>query len=374
VKTIDEAAEAAFAKMTAPEVQPTSDTPIIAADNEDTPDEDVAGSDTEDGQVDDVDETSDTEQLTDEDESDSHPQGATEIPDDAVELATDTTFVVDINGTPTALTGDELRAGYLRHDDYTKKRQTESAALTEAQEQVATARSEAEAASGATAELEQASKWFEEHNANPSGWIAEIAEAQGDPASATAHLSSAIMQLHEAGLLTPEFSEAFSLGDPSSVTAQVASGTALDQRLSKIEGTLSEKQASEQSETDQQAEIQRIIAEYKAQWASIVEQDELVFTSTEAELKARSELINYAKDSEIHDLEKAWLKMSRDQAKKTASEASDKVKAAKGGGKKGTPSPINRSSTQGSQTPQAKASSIDEAADRAYQKLLSKHA
>ncbi len=371
--TIDEAAEAAFARLSEPEAQPAEETPDDAVTAEpEGPDDDDAGTAVDEGQPEALDEDEVAGEHPEEDSPvDEDDTGAPEddddvIPEDAVELPDDEQFVLEVNGERVVLTGEELRSGYLRHDDYTRKRQAESAALKDAE---AKAAEFAEAAE----QLDQAKAWVAERQSNPPAWMAEIAASTGDPAKATAYIAQSIVHLHEAGLLTEEFASTFGLEAQDSSVTKTAQQAQLDQRLERLEQQLT----SAEQEDEQQALVQQLVEEYRQQWQSIVQDEGLSFESPEAEQKLRGELVAYATEHQIDDLEKAWLRLQRDRTRSTTAAAKDKVATAKskgtGSSPKGTKA-IHRSSAPTSRAPREPARDIDDAADRAYQRLVASKA
>lgn len=197
------------------------------------------------------------------------------------------------------VSGQELRDGFLRQRDYTRKTQ-----------EVADQRREVE-------ELYQRmSSWYESRADDPAGWITEIASEFGESpekAFADAIASSAaptdtvawvIRHLAEAGKLDPKFTEAFGL---ESLVEESASRREKD-RISKLEQRIEEQDQAR----DTDAKTQRIVAEYQRQWDSIVEQNGLQLTP-EQSLQARVELMTFARDNEIPNLAHAYAALQAQQ-------------------------------------------------------------
>lgn len=387
--SIDEAADAALAKLTASKAQPAEDTQVepAAVEDPEATDPDDGGTVTEDGQAEDPGEAEaageqpPTDEVEDEDspvegEDDGAPSDdEPTIPEDAYEINDEDTFVVEIDGEEVALTGEELRNGYLRHDDYTRKRQAESAALKEAEARAEQAEQAVAQYESAAEDLEQAKEWVAERQANPPAWIAEIAASSGDAQLASAYVAQGIMHLHNAGLLTDEFAQLLQLGDPKGHVQEAAQQGALDQRLARIEQRLEGDPAPEGEQPADDEAVAALVAEYRAQWDSIVEEEGLEFETPDAEVKLRGELVEYATEHSIDDLEKAWLRMQRDRSRSTAQAAKDKVGSEANDGNAPKPKrgsgAITRSSTPTRRAPTKQpAKTVDEAADRAYKRLV----
>lgn len=383
---IDAAAEAAFSKLSAPSDEPVEDTADeVEAVTSDEPEDNDPGTAVDDGELEATDDTSDdeaTDEATDEDaevdEEDGEPQtDDSEIPEDAVELDAQATFVVEVDGKPVALTGDELRNGYLRHDDYTRKRQADAAARKEAEGRATELESKVEDADQLQQQVQQINDWYEERAAAPPQWIAEIAgeASQGDPRVASALLAQSIMILNDSNLLTEDMRTALQLDAPDGPTTEAAR----EGELEELRRRLDEREQKETDEEQRSEEYQELVAEYVRTWEAIKESEDMSFDTPEAEQRARAELVAFATEHDEVDLEKAWLKMQRVRARDVTTAAKDKINDGDGAGGKDAggkrPSAaVNRSSTPQSRVPQPPAKDIDEAADRAYKRLVSARA
>lgn len=204
----------------------------------------------------------------------------------------------------TEVSGTELKDGWLRHADYTRKTQ-----------EVAAQRQEVQTLQ------QQMVDWYEERASNPAAWINEIAsetdnpiatlaeaiEAERDPTNAAASL---LVKLAERGKLDEQFVKRFGLEE----YAGKAGAYEADTKLSRIERQLQEeREAREASERTaaEAARTQTLVAEYQRQWASIVQSEGLTYDSPQAETEAKFEVMRFARDNEIPNLEHAYAAYAR---------------------------------------------------------------
>lgn len=182
----------------------------------------------------------------------------------------------------------------LRHADYTKKTQEVAAKRKEIEEQ-------AEQLTAREAEVDdlftRMSDWYEERSSNPADWVSEIVNTSDNP---TVTLARALKGLVDAGSLDPEFVRVFGLEAPE-VSERVETGER-DERLSKVEQELEARRQAEAEQT----QVQEAIAHYNAQLQQVVGNYGLEFDSVVAEQQFRSDLLQYAVDNEIPDLDLAY--------------------------------------------------------------------
>lgn len=223
------------------------------------------------------------EELDDDADDDAEPEAAEQHADDA------TVIEVPAGAKLRLADGTEVDAdeSALRQADYTRK-------TTE----VARQREENEARKAELdAQETRLVEYIEARQGNPAAWVAEII-AQAQEPSVT--IARALKQLAQSGRLDPQFAQVFGL--ESGAVAEYAERGSSDERIAAVEENL---RRQEQARLEQERH-QQVIAEYQRQYRSIVESDGLTFESPEAENQFRSDLLTYARDHQITNLEVAY--------------------------------------------------------------------
>lgn len=252
--------------------------------------DDVADEDSDDDDVDDSGEVDDNDDDTDEDSDDE--SGNTE----AVDVDEEATYRLSDG---TEVTGADLRGGYMRQADYTRKTQ-----------EVAKRRKEVEDLYG---RMEQ---WYQDRSSNPSGWVREIADGTDDPDGVmveaigsadkpTVSLAKVIRGLAEGGKLDKEFVDHFGLQE---VAAKADEATG-DDRVARLEQKIEQDRETREAQERQQ----QVLSELEGQWRSIVDSEGLTFEGSEAETQTKVELMRFARDNEIPNLQTAWAAMQYQQ-------------------------------------------------------------
>lgn len=187
----------------------------------------------------------------------------------------------------------ELRNGYLRQADYTRKTQEAASVRKEAEELQA-----------------QLNAWYEERASDPTNWIAEIASESPDP---TAVVAQAILSLAKAGKLKPEFVEAF--GVESGPVTQIAEKSATEQRIERLEAQLQQEQDQRAQMTQQRETAQRLLSEYRTQWDAVKDREQLRFGDDAKDQSAFVELLKFARDNGITRLDVAYDALARQRTR-----------------------------------------------------------
>lgn len=199
-------------------------------------------------------------------------------------------YEVKVQGETLKVSLEELKNGYQRQQDYTKKAQ-----------EVADQRRELEQHQEQFQEhvefREQVEAWYAERSSNPADWVQEIAAESPDP---TATIARALKTLAESGALDPEFVETFGL--TAGEVAKRASDGESEDRLARIEREIQERRQAEDTKRQQD----EVVAEYRRQWADLKTEAGLSFDSIEEERKAGLEVLQFAHDRQITDLKAAY--------------------------------------------------------------------
>lgn len=298
-----------------PPVEETEEQPDESEETEETEtdesDEDPEESDEENSEeVDEDEEAYDAE----DDEDEESPE-----PDEDDDL-----YTVKVRGEEIEVTLDELRDGYSRQEDYTKSKQE----LAERQDEVQQV-------------YDQMREWYESRSSDPAGWIQEIVDTEADT-SADVTLAQAIARtdnptgllartfkvMAQSGTLDDDFVEEFGLQD----IAKTADKAESEDRITRLERELEEEREArrkrEQSATQQQRQ-QEIVQEYERQWDSIVQTEDLEFDSNQAEFDAKVDLMRFAKEREIVNLEDAWSAMQYQRSRQQNEDEGNKPKSKK---------------------------------------------
>lgn len=260
------------------------------------------------------DEESDGE--VDEEEDDSEDTDTDDEPDDGpVTIADDAVVVIDGE----EVTGAELKASRLRQADYTRKTQ-----------EVAAERREVETL------REQMVSWYEERAGNPSAWINEIAgetdnpartiaEALGAEGNPTQAVAWVLTTLAEQGKLDQQFVDKFGLHDVAAKAGDYQTSAELAAIKRQLQQEREAREAAEQTSAES-AKTQAILADYEKQWSSIVADEGLEFADEQAAFDSRLEVMRFAREHEIPNLEHAYAAMQRANRGKAA-EPKSKPKA-----------------------------------------------
>lgn len=237
-----------------------------------TDDEDVEGeAEVEDAEDGDGEDTEDDE--ADGEEGDEGDEGSSEsaaLDDDAKVTLKD--------GTETTI--GELREGALRRDDYTRKTQ-----------ELAEQRKELEQ------DREKIDRFTAAFDEDPVGVLEKLVSVQSQPTHAVAYL---LKNLADNGLLEEDFARTFV--PDGGVVRRTADKAQEEDRLSKIEGQLEQRQREER----ERLEREETLATFEKQWTSAVEKSGLEFESQEQEQEMLREVLQYGVDNEITNIEAAY--------------------------------------------------------------------
>lgn len=276
-----------------------------AAEPDDTADVDADETDPDEG--DDPAGSPPDEPEADQDGDGKADEDSPESDDD--EAGEDERYTVKVDGEEFAVTLDELRNGYQRQSDYTRKSQ----ALADERRQLETV-------------AERMREWYETRAADPAGWALEIATQTDNPGRTLADaigrtddptgiLAWTIRSLAEGGKLSDRFVEAFGLEEVNGVAAEAEK----EDRVSRLEREVREEREQRAAEERRQ----QILAEYERQWETVKDREGLTFDSPKGELDARIRLMQFAREQEIGNLETAYAAMAyRGEAPKPAEQPS----------------------------------------------------
>lgn len=219
-------------------------------------------------------------------------------PDESEEGQPQGTDPIDVSEDATVRLPDgrvvKVKDGLLMQADYTRKTQ-----------ELADLRREAEAErEQVVAALDEVREWYQENMADPAGWATELIAESPDPTQAVAQ---AILALNEQNLLSDQFREAFNLEPVERSFQQDATA----RKIAELEAKLEERDRTDA----QRAEVQRALAAYEQTWTQIKAEEGLTFESPQAEAKAKAELVKFAREREITDLEAAYAALAYQRSK-----------------------------------------------------------
>lgn len=230
-----------------------------------------------------------------------------EQPAETSSLSDDTTLVLDDG---TQVTGRDLKDGYLRQSDYTKKTQ-ELAEERKKVEQV----------------YQNMEDWYRERAENPAAWVNEIALNQDSPDivlsqaiqqsdNPTGLMARVLKDAVQSGAMSDEFNEAFGIQE----LAQQAKEGESDDRVARLERQLQQQEQQRQEEKQRE----EALAQINQQWEDIKSREGLQFSGND-ETDAKLSLMRFARDKGLSDLETAWAAMAYqypDQVPKTPQSSS----------------------------------------------------
>lgn len=248
--------------------------------------------DAEPAEADEVDAGDAGEEPDDGDDADADGDDDGEQPE-AVEVDPETTYTLSDG---TQVQGSELRDGYLRQADYTRKTQ-----------QLAAQRKKVEQRE------QQVTEWLNGVKERPADAVLEVAQQSEQPldtfaqalvqaGNPTGDVALLLRRLGEQGQLDPDFAQHFGIEQSDTPVGQRAQQTEYDERIKRLE------QREKQSEEEQRR--QQLVQEYHQQWDSIKQQAGIDFgDDPQQEQQAKIELMKFARDRQIPDLEDAYAVM-----------------------------------------------------------------
>lgn len=219
---------------------------------------------------------------------------------------------VKVDGEVLDVTVEELKAGYQRQADYTRKAQ----ALAAEKEQLELAVQEFSETLGTLKQLDSA--WDE----NPVKVLAHFTANTESPTQSVALL---IKELAVAGMLETEFMEIFGITpDIRAAWGRDSEVTTLRQRAAS-----SERAASQQvQEVEYQKQVQAAIAEYDKQIDEILAGEGVELTVKQRDA-FRSRLAAYATENDLTNLKAAYKALKYEESQKKAAQAKKSVERAK---------------------------------------------
>lgn len=300
----------------------------LAEEQPETPDEEPEEFDDEVDEDEDLDESeeSDEDELeeedddledeeSDEEESEEEDEGEEDDEDEEPVALDDETEVELPDGSKATL--KDLREGYLRHSDYTKKTQ-EVAAMRQKVQQTA----------------QRLQEYVQQRADNPVAWAAEIANGTDDPSETLAGVigqstdiggmfAQTVRHLVESGQLPKQMVEALNLTD----VAEQAKSSASESRIERLERQLEERDQREKQTREEQAQQQEILAEFDSQWERIKENEGLEYEDPDSEFDEKIDLMRFAYQRGTDDLELAYA--ARKYMSSTDDDAPTKAKRSK---------------------------------------------
>lgn len=222
------------------------------------------------------------------------------------DLDLDQPVTVKVGGEEVEVTLDEALKGYQRDADYRRKTQELAEQRREVQQV-----------------YDRMKEWYEEKSSDPAGWVRDIADQTGTPhetvADALARSDDAqteliltIKTLAERGDLSDELVETFGLED-------IANTAVRDDRVSKLEQRLEQQERERQ----QQLRQQQILQEFQSQWEQIKSQEGLEFSSQQDDYAAMVDLMKFARDEQIVNLQTAWAAKQYETGRQQTTESAD---------------------------------------------------
>lgn len=219
---------------------------------------------------------------------------------------------VKVDGEVLDVTIDELKSGYQRQADYTRKAQ----ALAAEKSQLENAVEEFSETLGTLQHLDSA--WEE----NPVKVLAHFTANTHNPTQAVALL---IKELAAGGLLDSEFMDVF--GITPDIRATWGRETEVDDLRKRVASTDKEK-SSRLQEVEYEQKVQSAIAEYDKQIDEILEVEGLDLT-VKQRTAFRSRIASYAHDNELTNLTSAYKALKYEDTQKKKAQAQKSVQRAK---------------------------------------------
>lgn len=208
-------------------------------------------------------------------------------------------FSVKVDGEVIEVTIDELKSGYQRQADYTRKAQQLAAEKAEFEASV----EEFSETLGALQQLDAA--WED----NPVQVLTHFTANTKNPTHTVALL---IKELASANMLERAFLDTF--GITSSVRDEWAKESEVNNLRTRVARTESE-QAEKDRQAQYEAEVNKAIAEYDRQIDNILDSEGLELTVQQRNV-FRSRLAEYAHKNEITNLEAAYKALQYEESKK----------------------------------------------------------
>jgi hypothetical protein len=219
---------------------------------------------------------------------------------------------VKVDGEIIEVTIDELKSGYQRQADYTRKAQ----ALAAEKDQLELAVEEFGETLGTLQQLDSA--WEE----NPVKVLAHFTANTQNPTQSIALL---IKELAAAGMLDSEFMDVFGITpDVRSAWGRESEVENLRQRAASTEKVTSQKL----QEAEYEKQVQSAIAEYDRQIDQILDAEGVDLTVKQRNA-FRSRLASYAHDNELTNLTSAYKALKYEDSQKKKAQAQKSVQRAK---------------------------------------------
>lgn len=221
-------------------------------------------------------------------------------------------YKVKVDGEVVEVTVDELKAGYQRQADYTRKAQALAAEKQEFETTVGQF--------GETLQtLQQLDTAWEE---NPVQVLAHFTANTANPTQAVALL---IKELATAGMLERDFMEMFG------ITPDVRQGWSKESEVNNLKKRVSQtetEQSQKLNELAYEQEVQKALAQYETQIDEILESEGLDLTVKQRNA-FRSRLAQYAHDNELTNLKAAYKALKYEDTQKKRALAQKSAERAK---------------------------------------------
>lgn len=280
-------------------------------DPEQEDDETPAEEEEEGGQGDD---DTDSDEEGDEDDEDDEETG------EALEVDEEAKYKIGED----VYTGRELKDGFLRRDDYTKKTQELKQERQEFEENRDRVLDEVGHEVAQLVEQDLTQQLTE----NPAGWAAHLAINSGDPGYVAVAMLSL---LHENQALPDELSEILGFGKPDSPAANVQLKGEVEQLKRQQEAERERREQEErdrQQKTQQQQRTQEIIRGWHESWEQLKQSENIQFKSEQAEQEEFAEVLREAANRQTDDLAGVWasreLKRERERQQRKQQQVKSK--------------------------------------------------